>query len=82
MNAGQYNRSKWIRADGTLENAKYLGYLDARELYPDLQPVKFESFLDDLVQGRVTRPYEEPILKMLVGMKGGGEERFVLRLGD
>ncbi|KAK7184037.1 hypothetical protein DPSP01_001321 [Paraphaeosphaeria sporulosa] len=82
MNSGQYDRSKWIRADGTLENAKYLGYLDAKELYPDLKPVNFEAFLDELVEGKVTRPYEETVLKTFVGQKGGGKERFVLRIGE
>ncbi|KAG7125611.1 pinoresinol-lariciresinol reductase 3 like protein [Verticillium longisporum] len=34
----QYFYTLAVRGDNTPENAKYLGYLDARELYPDLQP--------------------------------------------
>lgn len=33
----QYIVSKYVRADNTMENAKYLGYVDARELYPGFQ---------------------------------------------
>lgn len=79
MNSGQYDRSKWIRADGTLENAKYLGYIDARELYPDLQPVRFEQFLDELVQGKATRPYDE----MATKVSGGDTKKLmVLRVAE
>ncbi|KAL5428866.1 hypothetical protein PMIN04_000481 [Paraphaeosphaeria minitans] len=63
-------------------NAKYLGYLDARELYPDLNPVKFEEYLDDLVEGKATTPYEETIFKTFVGAKGDVKDRFVLRLDE
>jgi hypothetical protein len=37
--------------------ARYLGYLDARELYPDLKPKKFVDFVQDLSEGKVQRPY-------------------------
>lgn len=53
----QYILSKYVRKDNTPENAKYLGYLDARELYPDLKPMSFVSFVDELLDGKTTRPY-------------------------
>ncbi|KAF2441045.1 NAD(P)-binding protein [Karstenula rhodostoma CBS 690.94] len=78
LSVGEYSRSKWIRGDGTLENAKYLGYLNARELYPDLKPRRFEKFLEELVEGNATRPYEETLLKDF----GGAKERVVIKLGE
>ena len=54
----QYQMTWGIRGDNTLEHAKYLGYLDARELYPDLAPRKFEDFVDEVLQDKITRPYE------------------------
>lgn len=33
-----------ILGENSLENAKALGALDARELYPDIVPVKFVDF--------------------------------------
>ncbi|ETN41807.1 uncharacterized protein HMPREF1541_03744 [Cyphellophora europaea CBS 101466] len=53
----QYNHSKFIRGDNTLENAKYLGYLDARELYPDFKPVTFEDFMRGVLAGKATKAY-------------------------
>jgi hypothetical protein len=53
----QYIVSKYIRRDNTLENAKYLGYLDARKLYPDFKPISFSAFVDELLDGKATRPY-------------------------
>lgn len=74
---GQYNNSKWIREDGTLANAKYLGYLDARELFPDFKPITFEAFLDELVAGTLKKPYEESVFTPLLGVKGKEEEERV-----
>ena len=53
----QYHHSKYIRADNTIENAKYLGYLNARELYPDFKPISFEQFVKDLLAGTARKPY-------------------------
>ncbi|KAL1595777.1 hypothetical protein SLS60_009466 [Paraconiothyrium brasiliense] len=75
----QYNRAKWIRGYGTLEYAKYLGYLDARELYPDIQPIRFETYVDELVAGKAKRPYGGGFLDALVGKAGDGGERHVLK---
>ncbi|KAM0324906.1 hypothetical protein ACHAQA_007872 [Verticillium albo-atrum] len=34
----QYHHSLGVRGDNAPERARYLGYLDARELYPDMRP--------------------------------------------
>ncbi|KAJ7777377.1 hypothetical protein B0H16DRAFT_1407000 [Mycena metata] len=47
-----YNYSKYVRGDNTLAYAAYLGYLDARELYPDFQPKGFEQFVRDVLNGK------------------------------
>jgi hypothetical protein len=47
-----YSYSKFLRGDNTPEYAKYLGYLDASYLYPDLVPRFFESFARDLLDGK------------------------------
>jgi len=52
-----YDYSKYIREDNTPENAKYLGYLDARELYPDFQPITFEEFLKEALDGKAAKIY-------------------------
>lgn len=46
-----------MRKDNTLENAKYLGYLDSRELYPDMKPVGFSKYIEELLEGKGERPY-------------------------
>jgi NmrA-like family len=53
----QYITSKFIRKDNTPEVAKYLGYLDARELYPDFKPNSFSEYIDELLAGKGARPY-------------------------
>lgn len=75
----QYSLSKFIRQDGTLENAKYLGYLDARELYPDFKPISFEEYVDELLAGGGKRPWETTNFQALQGLREEGEERFTLR---
>lgn len=47
-----------MRTDNTPENAEYLGYIDARKLLPDFKYKTFAEFLDDLMAGSVSRPYE------------------------
>jgi hypothetical protein len=48
----QYIVSKYVRRDNSPENAKYLGYLDARELYPDFKPTKFEQVVEETLAGK------------------------------
>jgi len=57
LHTSQYARSKYIRMDNRPEYAKYLGYLDARELYPDFKPKSLKEFVTDLLDGKVKRPY-------------------------
>ena len=40
----EYQVSMLVLEENTLENAKRLGYLDVRELYPDIAPLSFEEF--------------------------------------
>jgi hypothetical protein len=54
----QYVQSKYFREDNTLDNAEYLRYLNAKELYPDFKPMTFREFLkDELLPGKSTKPY-------------------------
>lgn len=39
-----YSQSMLALEENTLENAKKLGYLDARELYPDIPPYSLAEF--------------------------------------
>ena len=55
----QYAGTKYVRADNTPENAEYLGYVDARELYPDFEYMKFSEFVDELIAGKGKRPYPD-----------------------
>jgi hypothetical protein len=54
----QYRYSLNIREDNTPEHAKYLGYLDARELYPDFQPVKYTDYVNDVVKGTTVKVFQ------------------------
>ncbi|KAJ5416621.1 isoflavone reductase family protein [Penicillium crustosum] len=53
----QYNYSKYVRGDNSPESAKSLGYLNARELYPDFKPVTFGDFLSEVLDGKGVNPY-------------------------
>ncbi|OAG36731.1 hypothetical protein AYO21_09115 [Fonsecaea monophora] len=55
----EYNLSKYFRRDNTRKNALYLGYLDARDLYPDFQPVSFVDYFKEILQGNGKKPYAE-----------------------
>jgi hypothetical protein len=55
--SAEYEYSKYVRMDNKRDYARYLGYLDARELYPNLQPKKFREFVQDLLDGKVRMPY-------------------------
>ena len=57
--SGQYKYSKYIRGDNSPEMARYLGYLDARELYPDFKPITFKEYLRELLDGKARRPYPQ-----------------------
>ncbi|KAE8424010.1 hypothetical protein BDV36DRAFT_242510 [Aspergillus pseudocaelatus] len=53
----QYVYSKYVRQDNQPRYAKYLGYLDARELYPDFKPISFREFFAEVLDGKGKRPY-------------------------
>ena len=55
----EYIVCKYIREDNTPEMGKYLGYLDAQELYPDFKPISFSEFIDELLAGKAKRPYAD-----------------------
>jgi hypothetical protein len=59
VTVAEYGVSKYVRGDNTPENAEYLGYIDARKLYPDFKPISFENFLRELADGQGSRPYPE-----------------------
>ena len=42
--AYQYMLNMYVLRENSLENAKKLGYLDVRELYPDIKPTTFEEY--------------------------------------
>jgi hypothetical protein len=70
----QYINSKYIRADNTLENAKYLGYLDARELYPDFQPRTFEACIKEVLAGEATKLYNGKSFHDILGGENAKRE--------
>lgn len=53
----QYKYSIGIRGDNTPEHAKYLGYLDAKELYPDVEIVGLMTFIREMLDGEVRVVY-------------------------
>ncbi|KAJ7755232.1 hypothetical protein B0H16DRAFT_1417967 [Mycena metata] len=57
-----YSYSKYVRGDNTPEYAKYLGYLDATELYPDFRPMKFAEFARELLDGKMEKIYPNLVL--------------------
>ncbi|KAH7072081.1 hypothetical protein BKA63DRAFT_62328 [Paraphoma chrysanthemicola] len=54
----EYLWSKYVRGDNTRENAAYLGYLDATELYPDFVPRRFEETVREILEGNAVKLYE------------------------
>lgn len=55
----EYSLNKAIRGDNTPEVGEYLGYLDARELYPDFKPLKYVNFIEELLEGKGKKPYAD-----------------------
>ncbi|KAI9158085.1 Isoflavone reductase-like protein [Paramyrothecium foliicola] len=53
----EYSNSWGVRGDNTPEFARYLGYLDAKELYPDFKYITFKEYLTDALEGRVKKAY-------------------------
>jgi hypothetical protein len=61
-----YSYSKFVREDNCPVNAKYLGYLDTRELYPDFKPIKFEQFVREVLQGEAKKLYANGQLESIM----------------
>jgi hypothetical protein len=57
--AAQYAITKYVRGDNRPENARYLGYVDANELFPDFRYTRYGEFVDDLMAGTIGRPYPD-----------------------
>ncbi|TFL03128.1 isoflavone reductase family protein [Pterulicium gracile] len=55
----EYCHSKYVRADNSPAYAKYLGYLDTRDLYPGTKTRTFRDFLADVLDGKVQRVYSK-----------------------
>jgi len=47
----------WLRGDDSPTYAKYLGYLDARELYPDIPALPLGDYFKAILEGKGERPY-------------------------
>lgn len=54
----EYAYSKFVRGDNSPEYAKYLGYLDARDLYPEFVPQSFEAFAKELLDGKAGKFFQ------------------------
>lgn len=56
--SAEYQISWGVRGDNTPEYAKFLGYLDSKELYPDLEFRSFRSFLEEVLKGGAHTVYQ------------------------
>ncbi|KAL2831456.1 hypothetical protein BDW59DRAFT_140190 [Aspergillus cavernicola] len=58
---GQYEYwNSWgIRGDNTPENARYLGYLIAEDLYPGVKGRSLETFVQEILDGKGAKVYSE-----------------------
>lgn len=57
----QYWNSLYVRGDNTPGYAEYLGYVDARQLYPDLVTTSFEDYCQQALDGQVSGIYSKMI---------------------
>ncbi|QGA16736.1 hypothetical protein EYB26_004404 [Talaromyces marneffei] len=62
--AAEYQLSWGIRGDNVPEYAKYLGYLDAKDLYPDFKSIAFEEYVQELLSGVATGVYTDRISRI------------------
>ncbi|KAK7432093.1 hypothetical protein QQZ08_001383 [Neonectria magnoliae] len=54
----QYWYSCGVRGNNTSENAQYLGYLLAKDLYPDLEVISLATYTQQVIDGKRRRAYE------------------------
>lgn len=59
LHSAQSLYSYGFRGDNTPWNAKFLGYLDARELYPEFRTISFEEFVRASAAGKLPRPKDQ-----------------------
>jgi hypothetical protein len=57
MVGSEYANTKYLREDNTPEMAEYLGYISARDLWPEFVYKSFGTFVDELVEGKGERIY-------------------------
>ena len=60
-----------INGDNTSDNAKYLGYLTSKELYPDFQPISYTSYLQEVldVKGKPVYEDNEEIRSLMISLR-------------
>lgn len=56
LGMAQYRQLLGIRGDNTPRKARYLNYLDATELYPDIRVTPLEEYIRDALAGQVRAP--------------------------
>lgn len=54
----QYLRSCGIRGDNNPEYARYLGYVDAKDLYPDFKGNTLEKYFQEVLDGKAKSVYK------------------------
>ncbi|VUC26703.1 unnamed protein product [Clonostachys rosea] len=54
----QYANTVWLRGDNLPKTADYLGYLDGKDLYPDVSYRNFETFVKEGLEGKGKKTYE------------------------
>ncbi|RSL68064.1 hypothetical protein CEP54_002927 [Fusarium duplospermum] len=54
----QYWNSCCVRGDNTPENAQYLGYLLAKDLYPEFAGITLETYCREVLEGKGKKVYE------------------------
>lgn len=55
----QYRHSMYVRQDNRPAYAEYLGYLNARELYPEFKPKSFREYFEDVLAGKAKKVYAD-----------------------
>lgn len=53
-----YHKSYDIQGESTPEYASYLGYLNTKDLYPDLDGISFEDFVKETLEVGLEPMYE------------------------
>ena len=56
----QYQHSKYVRQDNSIDYADNLGYVSTRVLYPDFQPTTFHDFFEETLAGKGRKVYSQP----------------------